>query len=78
MAQVTVTMDEQGTAHISDYGVLPLVTHVRTGPGQITTYKLSDYTQTLAEENEIRESDPSFSLEYCQNLCRQVFGDLYS
>lgn len=78
MAQVTVTMDAQGTAHISDYSVLPLVTHVRTGPGQITTYKLSDYTQTLAEENEIRESDPSFSLEYCQNLCRQVFGDLYS
>ena len=78
MAQVTVTMDAQGTAYISDYGVLPLVTHVRTGPGQITTYKLSDYTQALAEENEIRESDPNFSLEYCQNLCRQVFGDLYS
>ena len=78
MAQVTVAMDAQGTAYVSDYGVLPLVTHVRTGPGQITTYKLSDYTQALAEENEICESDPSFSLEYCQNLCRQVFGDLYS
>lgn len=78
MAQVTVTMDAQRTAYISDYGVLPLVTHVRTGPGQITTYKLSDYTQALAKENKIRESDPNFSLEYCQNLCRQVFGDLYS
>ena len=37
MAQVTVAMDAQGTAYVSDYGVLPLVTHVRTGPGQITT-----------------------------------------
>lgn len=78
MAQITISMDDKGEVHISDYGVLPLVTHVRTGAGGITTYKLSDYTQTLAEENEIRGSDPDFSLEYCKNLCRQVFGDLYS
>ncbi|MCI8611864.1 MAG: CapA family protein [Clostridiales bacterium] len=78
MAQITITMDDQGKAYISNYGVLPLVTHVRTGSGQITTYKLSDYTQTLAEENEICSSDPDFSLVYCQNLCRQVFGELYN
>lgn len=78
MAQITVSMDDQGEAYISDYGVLPLVTHVRTGAGQITTYKLSDYTQILAEENEICTSDPDFSLGYCKNLCRQVFGDLYT
>ena len=78
MAQVTISMDAQGKAYILDYGVLPLVTHVRTGAGQITTYKLSDYTQNLAEENEICSSDPDFSLAYCQDLCRQVFGELYN
>ncbi len=78
MAQVTVAMDKDGKAYISDYGVLPLVSHVRTGAGQITTYKLVDYTQQLAGENEICASDPDFSLAYCQNLCRQVFGALYS
>lgn len=76
MAQITVTMDDQGSAYISDYGVLPLITHIQTGPGQITTYKLSDYTQAMAEENEICKSDPSFSLKYCQDLCRKVFDDL--
>lgn len=78
MAQITVTIDKDGKAYISDYGVLPLVSHVRTGAGQITTYKLADYTQQLAGENEICASDPDFSLAYCQNLCRQVFGTLYS
>ena len=78
MAQITVTIDKDGKAYISDYGVLPLVSHVRTGAGQITTYKLADYTQQLAGENEICVSDPDFSLAYCQNLCRQVFGTLYS
>ncbi|MBQ4066510.1 MAG: CapA family protein [Clostridia bacterium] len=76
MANVTLDRDENGEVYIKDYGVTPLVTHVLTGSGRITTYKLSDYTEDLAAKNEIVASDPSFSLEYCRNLVKKVFGDL--
>ena len=79
MATVTIEKDESGgTVKISDYGVIPLVTHVKTGQAQITTYKLSDYTQEMAAQNEIVASDPAFSLEYCKNICRNVFKNLYN
>lgn len=76
MANVTLDRQSDGSIEITDYGVTPLVTHVLSGKGQITTYKLSDYTETLAKENEIVASDPAFSLEYCRDLVDQVFGDL--
>lgn len=76
MAQVTVTMDDTD-AYISSYAVEPLVTHNVSGQGQITTYRLRDYTEELADTNEMRRQDTSFSLSYCQSLCREVFGDLY-
>lgn len=77
MAQVTIEMDEQNRPYISSYGVEPLVTHNVSGAGQITTYRLKDYTEELAGQNEMRKQDPSFSLSYCQSICREVFGDLY-
>ena len=77
MAQVTIEMDEQNRPYISSYGVEPLVTHNVSGAGQITTYRLKDYTEELAVQNEMRKQDPSFSLSYCQSICREVFGDLY-
>lgn len=78
MAKVTITMDSSSKAYISDYAVEPLVTHLVSGRGLITTYKLCDYTQELADVNEMRSQDSSFSLSYCQALCRQVFGDDYT
>ena len=33
--------------------------------------------EELAVQNEMRKQDPSFSLSYCQSICREVFGDLY-
>ncbi|MDD6572906.1 MAG: CapA family protein [Thermoflexaceae bacterium] len=63
--------------YISEYGVEPLVTHKLFGPGSITTYKLSDYTDTLAAQNRINNDEPGFSLQYLKDLSRQVFGDLY-
>lgn len=77
MAKVTIAMDSSNEAYISDYGVEPLVTHLVSGRGLITTYKLSDYTKELADVNEMRAQDSSFSLSYCQALCRQVFGENY-
>lgn len=77
MAQVTITKDSEKT-YISEYDVEPLVTHNVSGSGQITTYKLEDYTEELAAQNEMRYQDASFSLSYCKNICSNVFGELYS
>jgi len=78
MAKVTFRKDDTG-AYIKDYSIVPLVTQKLFGTSQITTYKLSEYTDALASQNAIKK-DPDgadFSLEFCKNLCRQVLGPLY-
>lgn len=78
MAEVTIAMNEETQeAYISEYGIEPLVTHNVSGSGQITTYKLSDYTEELAAQNEMIYQDSAFSKAYCEELCSEVFGDLY-
>lgn len=82
MAKVTITMDkvnnedDEYVTYISDYGVEPLVTHKLFGPGSITTYKLSDYNDTLAAQNRINSDEPGFNMAFLQDLSKQVFGDL--
>ena len=75
MAQVTISLDENGEAVIKEYGVLPVVCHLEKGFGGVTVYPLSEYTEELAERNEILKQDESFSLKYCQDLAERVFGD---
>ena len=77
MAHVTIAKNEAGEAYIKDYGVEPLVTQLLYGAQEITTYKLSDYTEELASQNEILKKDSVFNLTFCQELCEDVFGDLY-
>lgn len=75
MAQVTIGLDEDGEAVVKDYGVEPLVCHLEKGFGGVSVYPLDEYTQDLAQRNEIIKQDGSFSLEYCQNLAKKVFGE---
>ena len=78
MAEITIAMNEETQeAYIREYGIEPLVTHNVSGSGQITTYKLSDYTEELAGQNEMRHQDGAFSKAYCEEICSTVFGDLY-
>ncbi len=77
MAQITIAKKESGEVYIKDYGVEPLVTQLLYGTQEITTYKLSEYTEELASQNQILEKDSVFSLEFCQELCEEVFGELY-
>lgn len=78
MAEVTLALDEvTHEVYIQEYGVEPLVTHNVSGSGQITTYKLEDYTEELAAKNEMIWQDRSFSIAYCEELCEKVFGELY-
>lgn len=77
MAEVTICKNEAGEAYISDYGVEPLVCHLSEGTNGVTTYLLSEYSQQLAAENMIIMQDSEFSLEYCENLCDEVWGELF-
>lgn len=76
MAQVSIGLDENGDAVITEYGVLPVVCHLEKGFGGVTVYPLSEYTEELAARNEILKQDESFSLEYCQELVKSVFGEM--
>ena len=77
MAKVTVAKSENGEAYVKAYDVEPLVTQLLYGIQEITTYKLSDYTEELAAENRISDKDSAFSLQFCKDLCEEVFGELY-
>lgn len=73
MAQVTLVKDKNGTVRIKQHNVIPLVSHVTTGTNGVTVYPLAQYTEELAEQNEITKQDGSFSLDYCQRLVEQVW-----
>lgn len=74
MANVTIEKASDGKTGITEYSVTPLVTQMLSGMGKITTYKLSDYSQELASQNEIVDRDSAFSYDYCVNLCDEVFA----
>lgn len=78
MAQVRLGMDESGKVVIKEYDVEPLVTQIQRGPGAMTTYRLEDYTEELAKENQMSGRDSTFSLQMCKDLCAEVFGELYT
>ena len=77
MADVTIELDENGKAYIADYGVKAVVCHVEKKRNGVTVYPLSEYTTELADQNAIKSQAPDFSLEYCVDLCNEVWGDLW-
>ncbi len=74
MAEVTLTFEED-EIRISEYGAEPVVCHLEKGINGVTVYKLSDYTEELAQRNMICTQDSSFSLQYCNELVQKVFGE---
>lgn len=75
MAKVTIEMDEKEEVFIADYDVEPLVCHLQEGINGVKVYPLDNYTTELAAVNEIIKQDSAFSLEYCQELCKKVWGE---
>ena len=75
MAQVTIGKKEGEEVSVKNYSAVPLVTHMKTGVGLITTYKFEDYSAELAKENEIINQDPNFSYEYCIKIWNETFPD---
>ena len=74
IAQVTIGRNEAGEVVILNQGVQPLICHVSTGTAY-TVYRIEDYTEELAKENRILSQDSAFSLKYCQDLVKKVWGD---
>ncbi len=74
MASVTIGLDEDGEAAILEYEAIPLVCHIADGT-DFTVLFLEDYTQVLAAENRNIAQDSEFSLEKCQKLVEQVWGE---
>ena len=77
MAGVTLSRDENGDIAVSDYSVQAVVCHVESGPENVTVYPLSDYTEAMAANNEIKAQDPAFSREYLVNLCDEIWGNIW-
>lgn len=74
MARVTVGRAENGEVCIRECSVEPVVCHLEQGFGGVTVYPLEQYTEELAQRNEIVSQDPEFTLEYCRQLVETVFG----
>ncbi|MCD7778339.1 MAG: CapA family protein [Clostridiales bacterium] len=76
MAKVNIS-NEGGTAHITDYEAVPLVTHQLYGRGLITTYKVSDYTDELASQNKIHSYDSGLTMDWLKETSRSILGSAY-
>lgn len=74
MAEITIGKDESGEAFIVEYGIEPLVCHLTDETNGVTTYLLSEYTDEMASENAIIAQDSAFSKDYCEDLCKEVWG----
>lgn len=77
MAQVMIEKDETGKTYIQEYGIDALVCHLEDGINGVTVYPLDKYTEELASRNRIISQDPAFSLQYCEELCKTVWRNMY-
>lgn len=80
MAKVSLVKSAaENKCYVKQYSYTPVVTQKLFGTSLITSYKLSDYNDTLAQSNAIRNDSgcSEFSVSYCQELCKLVFGDAY-
>lgn len=80
MADITLIKEADGSHHIKSYSLTPVVTHKKFGHAEITTYKLQDYNNQLAQDNAIRKDEgcSSFSYEYCVSLCKKILGNEFN
>lgn len=74
MAQITISRNSSGEVVVKSHGIIPVVCHLQNGHQGIHVYPLSSYTSDMALQNQIIAQDPSFSLEYCTNLCNKVWA----
>ena len=72
MANITISKSED-TAYISDYNIIPIVTHKGEGK-HYSVYKLSEYSEELFKLS--KKTDSKLSRNDLVNKCQKVFGGL--
>lgn len=73
MVQYEITKDfETNTISIDNVVFEPLITHYGSGFSNIQVIPYSQYSDTLASQHGIRSETPSFSMEYIQNLVKDI------
>lgn len=76
MATVTIARNAEGEVYIKEYGAEPLVTYVSADKKTITTYPLELFTEEMAAESFTRRRDANFTKEHCEEIWREVFGEM--
>ncbi|MCR5583918.1 MAG: CapA family protein [Lachnospiraceae bacterium] len=78
MPEITLGLDDNGEVVIKDFNVRAVVTHVATGRNLVSVYKLEDYNEEMARENEIaNRAGTELTIGYCKELLNSVWGDLW-
>ena len=77
LAKVKLKRGAKGKVRIAKYGVKATVMHNDGTKYGSRVYPLSKYTEELAKKNVMKTQDYMFSLEFCKNICNEVWGKLW-
>ena len=77
LAKVKLKRGAKGKVRIAKYGVKATVMHNDGTKYGSRVYPLSKYTEELAKKNVMKTQDYMFSLEFCKNMCNEVWGKLW-
>lgn len=75
LANVTIQKDAEGNTAIKDASITTTITHYEAGYANYSIYKLSDYTDKLANRHKL--CSKGFSRKKVVNISKDVFGDWY-
>lgn len=77
IAKVKLKRGADNKVRIAKYGVKAIVMHNGGTRFGSSVYPLSKYTEELAKKNIMKTQDYMFSLEFCKNICNEVWGKLW-
>ncbi|SHH12195.1 poly-gamma-glutamate synthesis protein (capsule biosynthesis protein) [Butyrivibrio fibrisolvens DSM 3071] len=75
IANVTIRKDYDGKVYIETYDIIPTVCHLEPVTNGVSVYPLELYTEELALQNKISKQDSSFTLDNCNALVQDVWGE---
>lgn len=77
LAKVKLKRGTDNKVRIAKYGVKATVMHNGGTRFGSSVYPLSKYTEELAKKNVMKAQDYMFSLEFCKNICNEVWGKVW-
>lgn len=77
LAKVKLKRGADNKVRIAKYGVKATVMHNGGTRFGSSVYPLTQYTEELAKKNIMKTQDYMFSLEFCKNICNEVWGKIW-